>query len=64
MIPKLPPLAELLDLVPDAVCVVDAHGRFLFVSASFQRIFGYAPDEALGLCTFDLVHPDDRAATV
>ena len=64
MIPKLPPLADLLDLVPDAVCVVDPEGRFLFVSASFQRIFGYSPDEALGLCTFDLVHPDDRAATV
>lgn len=64
MIPKLPPLAEVLDLVPDAVCVVNPEGRFLFVSASFQRIFGYAPDEALGLCTFDLVHPDDRAATV
>lgn len=64
MTPKLPPFADMLDLVPDAVCVVDADGRFLFVSASFQRIFGYAPDEALGLRTFDLVHPDDRAATM
>lgn len=64
MIAKLPPLAEVLDLLPDAVCVVDAEGRFLFVSASFQRIFGYAPDEVLGLRTFDLVHPDDRAATM
>jgi len=64
MTPKLPPLAKLVDLLPDALCVVDPQGRFLFVSASFQRIFGYASDEALGLCTFDLVHPDDRAATV
>jgi diguanylate cyclase len=64
MIPKLPPLAEVLDLVPDAVCVVDAEGRFLFVSAAFERIFGYAPAEVLGMRTFDLVHPDDRAATV
>jgi len=64
MIPTLPPLAEIPDLLPDAVCVVDPEGRFLFVSASFQRIFGYTPDEALGLRTFDLIHPDDRAATV
>lgn len=64
MIPKLPPLAEVLDLVPDAVCVVDAEGRFLFVSAAFERIFGYAPAEVLGMRTFDLVHPDDRAVTV
>jgi diguanylate cyclase len=64
MTPKLPPLAEILDLVPDAVCVVDAEGRFLFVSAAFERIFGYAPAEAIGMRTFDLVHPDDRAATM
>ncbi|MET0892050.1 MAG: sensor domain-containing diguanylate cyclase [Pseudoxanthomonas sp.] len=63
MIPTLPPLTEVLDLLPDAVCIVDVDGRFLFVSASFQRIFGYAPDEAVGMFTFDLVHPEDRAST-
>jgi len=64
MIPKLPPLAEVLDLMPDAVCVVDAEGHLLYVNASFERIFGYAPDEVLGRRIFELVHPDDRAATV
>lgn len=64
MHPKLPPLAEMLDLVPDAVCVVDADGRFLFVSSSFERIFGYAPAEVIGLRTFDLVHPDDLVTTL
>ena len=59
----LPPLAEVLDLVPDAVCVVDPEGCFLYVSSSFERIFGYAPAEVLGRPTFDLVHPEDRAAT-
>lgn len=63
MIPTLPPLADVLDLMPDAVCVVDAGGYFLFVNASFQRIFGYAPTEVLGQRLFDLVHPEDRAAT-
>lgn len=64
MIKKLPSLAELVDLMPDAVCVVDAEGRFLFVSASFEHIFGYAPNEVLGRRTFELVHPDDRAMTM
>jgi diguanylate cyclase len=64
MIPKLPPLADVLNLLPDAACVVDAEGRFLYVSASFERIFGYTPDEVLGRRIFDLVHPDDRAATL
>ena len=63
MIPTLPPLADVLDLMPDAVCVVDVDGHFLFVNASFERIFGYAPEEVLGQRIFDLVHPDDRAAT-
>ena len=64
MTATLPPLVEMLDLLPDAVCMVDAEGRFVFVSASFERIFGYRPDEVLGRRTFDLVHPDDRAATM
>lgn len=64
MIPKLPSPGEILDLMPDAVCIVDAGGRFLFVNASFERIFGYACDEVLGRRIFDLVHPDDRAATM
>ncbi|WP_426689802.1 diguanylate cyclase domain-containing protein [Rhodanobacter ginsengiterrae] len=63
MIPTLPPLADVLDLMPDAVCVVDVEGHLLFVNASFQRIFGYRPEEVLGQRIFDLVHPDDRAAT-
>lgn len=64
MITKLPLPAELLDLVPDAICVVDADGRLLFVNASFERIFGYAPAEVLGRPIFELVHPDDRAGTM
>jgi diguanylate cyclase (GGDEF)-like protein/PAS domain S-box-containing protein len=64
MIPKLPPLADVLTLMPDAVCVVDADGRLLYVNASFERILGYAPTEVLGRRIFELVHPDDRAATM
>lgn len=63
MIAKLPPLPEVLDLMPDAVCIVDAQGCLLFVNASFERIIGYPPDEVLQRPIFDLVHPDDRAAT-
>lgn len=63
MTTTLPPLAEVLDLMPDAVCVVDPEGRLLFVNASFQRIFGYAPAEVLGRQIFSLVHPADREVT-
>jgi diguanylate cyclase (GGDEF)-like protein/PAS domain S-box-containing protein len=64
MTARLPPFEDVLNLLPDAVCVVDTEGRYIFVSASFQRILGYGPEEVLGRQAFELVHPDDRAATM
>lgn len=61
---RLPPLTELKDLLLDALCVVDEEGRYLFVNAAFERIFGYCADEVLGQRMIDLVHPDDREATL
>lgn len=60
---KLPPSGEILDLLPDAVCVVAPDGRLLMVNAAFESIFGYRPDEVVGRQLLELVHPDDRAAT-
>ncbi len=57
-------LDHVLDLLVDAVCVVDAEGHFVFVSAACERIFGYTPDEMLGRPMIELVHPDDRARTL
>lgn len=58
------PLANVMDLLLDAICVVDVDGRYLFVSAAFERIFGYAPDEVLGRPMLDLVYPADQARTL
>jgi diguanylate cyclase (GGDEF)-like protein/PAS domain S-box-containing protein len=58
------PLGKVLDLLLDAVCVVDAEGRYLYVSAAFERIFGYAPAEVIGRPMIELVHPDDRDVTL
>ena len=56
-------LSQFLDLLPDAVCIVDAEGRVLFVNAPFERLLGYSADETVGRWLFDFLHPDDRAAT-
>ncbi len=58
------PLANVMDLLLDAICVVDADGRYLFVSAAFERIFGYAPEEVIGRPMIDLVYPPDRERTL
>lgn len=58
------PTENLIDLLLDAICVVDKSGRFVFVSAACQRIFGYRADEMIGKPMIDMVHPDDRVKTL
>lgn len=57
-------LEGIVDRLMDAICVVDTEGRYVYVSAAFERIFGYHPQQLIGTQMLDLVHPDDRARTV
>jgi len=59
----LPP-SNVMDLLLDAICVVDAEGRYLFVSAAFERIFGYAAGEVIGRPMIEMVYPPDRERTL
>ncbi len=59
-----PSLATVLDLMLDAVCVVDAAGRFVYVSAACESVFGYTPEEMLGRQMMELVAPEDRERTL
>ena len=58
------PVANFTDLLLDAVCMVDTGGRFVFVSAACERIFGYTQQEMIGKLMIDLVAPADRARTL
>lgn len=58
------PTENLVDLLLDAICVVDTRGRFVFVSAACQRIFGYRADEMIGKAMIEMVHPEDRGKTL
>ncbi|GJI88083.1 sensor domain-containing protein [Duganella hordei] len=57
-------IAHFADLLMDAVCMVDAQGRFVFVSAAGERIFGYTQQEMIGMEMIDLVAPADRERTL
>ncbi|MDO8271015.1 MAG: PAS domain-containing protein, partial [Gammaproteobacteria bacterium] len=37
-----------MDLLMDAVCIVDTDGRFVYLSAASDHIFGYSAAEMLG----------------
>ena len=55
---------EILDLLLDAVCVVDAEGRFTYVNGACESIFGYTREELIGKKMIDLVLPEDRERTL
>lgn len=57
------PLPNVTELLLDAVCLVDASGRFVFASAACERIFGYTQEEIVGKQMYDLVLPADREKT-
>lgn len=57
-------LDSVLDLLVDTVCVVNAEGRFVFISASCEQLLGYTQQELLGRAMIDLVFPDDRERTL
>ncbi|MDA3921030.1 MAG: diguanylate cyclase [Salinisphaera sp.] len=52
-----------LDLLLDALCIVDAQGRFVSASPACERIFGYTPEEMAGRRMLDMVVPEDRQRT-
>ncbi|WP_455384408.1 diguanylate cyclase domain-containing protein [Acidihalobacter prosperus] len=56
--------ANVMDMLVDTVCVVDEDGRYVYVSASCERLFGYTQKELLGRNMIELVHPDDRERTL
>lgn len=58
------PLTKVMDLLLDAICVVDVQGRFVFVSAACERIFGYTQEEMIGRQMIDMVFPEDRIKTL
>ena len=59
-----PLFTTILDLLLDAVCVVDAQGYFVFASAACEAIFGYTPQEMVGRRMIDMVAPEDRERTL
>ena len=51
----------LLEQLPEAVLVVDDHGRILYLNRTACELSGYELDEVRGTDVFAWVHPDDLA---
>lgn len=44
----------------DLIYLLDPKGQFTYLSPSFQKTLGYAPEELIGKKAFSLLHPDDK----
>tara|TARA_R110000868_G_scaffold10904_3_gene52822 strand:+ start:14245 stop:15546 length:1302 start_codon:yes stop_codon:yes gene_type:complete len=60
----MPLAAHIVDMLLDAVCMVDEQGTFVYISAACERIFGYTQRELIGRNMMELIHPDDLERTL
>lgn len=49
----------LIEQGQDDVTIATADGVVIYASPSAAHVTGYAPDDVIGTCVFDRVHPDD-----
>jgi PAS domain S-box-containing protein len=52
----------LIEHSSDGIVLLGRDAGFLYASPSTMRILGYAVEELIGRCAFELVHRDDVAA--
>ena len=55
---------QLVDSSLDIVTVLDERGFIRFENPATEQLLGYPPDQLIGRLVFDLIHPDDRPATL
>ncbi len=62
--PTSTPPVDVMNFLLDAICVVDAQGRFVSITGACEQIFGYPPEEMIGKPMIDFVFEEDRARTL
>jgi PAS domain S-box-containing protein/putative nucleotidyltransferase with HDIG domain len=44
----------------DLICLLDAEGRYLYASPSYQTVLGFVPEDLLGQAVLDRVTPEEQ----
>jgi len=55
---------RLFNYAIDLMCIAGTDGYFKIVNPAFERVLGYTAEELLAAPFVELIHPDDRDATV
>jgi PAS domain S-box-containing protein len=61
---KTEELDRFFEIGLDLLCIADTTGRFLRLNPSWESVLGYQRTELEGRMFIDLVHPDDKEATL
>ena len=54
---------ELVEGTSDLITHTDNDGNITFANRVSEKIFGFSPEECVGMSAFQFIHPDDRART-
>ena len=57
-------LDQFFNVSLDLLCIANIQGYFLRLNPAWEKVLGYPHEELVGTRFFDLVHPDDLAATL
>jgi PAS domain S-box-containing protein len=52
--------AAMLDLAQDKLVILDETGTYEYANRAVERILGYDPQDLVGECVFEFIHPEDR----
>lgn len=52
----------LIENSADAIIIVNKKGEITFASTSLYKVTGHNPEDVIGLTSFDITHPEDKAA--
>jgi PAS domain S-box-containing protein len=55
---------SLIENASDAIAIIGADGKFMFVSESYRNVLGFEPSELVGRDVLEFVHEDDLGAAV
>ena len=56
---KLEQYRYLIDNILDVILEIDSDGTFIYCSPQTFKLFGYQPEELIGLNAFNFIHPED-----
>ena len=50
---------DIIDNILDVIVKINANGKFIYLSPQVYEMFGFRPEELIGLSMYKFIHPED-----